>query len=417
MVLCNRCAAESFPVHVFGPLPPPPPPRVSSLHFAAHLQPVRPPIAAVAQPPPKPRFQEVQATLVSQLKTILQAGPEQQLQEKQQYTKRRKTLPPLPTSPRSLAPKSPRSLAPKSPRSVAPKSPRPVAPKTRRLIMSIPPQLQQQLRLLIRANHILHNHNLVDAFGHISVRHPLNKDQYIIAAYDPGAPALVKNVGDFISYWVSDSSPVDKDAPQGYSERFIHGELLRKFPKANCVVHSHSEDVIPFTLGHGTEEAFPVRPVFHMAGFMGVGGAKVFTMDKLYRDAARDAGTPCAHDLLIKDAHLGAALASHFTSENPVVLQHKHGFTTFGASIEEAVYRALYTQKNCILLQRAISIAGGNADEVSYLTPQEIKDCAIMNKKTLDKSFRLWLREVQVNPLYENEEGEPEKGTVEGMKM
>ncbi|CAE6996679.1 hypothetical protein CFE70_000346 [Pyrenophora teres f. teres 0-1] len=393
MVLCNRCAAESFPVHVFGPLPPPPPPRVSSLHFAAHLQPVRPPVAVVAHPPPKPRFQEVQATLVSQLKTILQAGPEQRLQEKQQYSKRRKTLPSLPTSPRS------------------------VAPKTRRLIMSIPPQLQQQLRLLIRANHILHNHDLVDAFGHISVRHPLNKDQYIIAAYDPGAPALVKNVGDFISYWVSDSSPVDKDAPQGYSERFIHGELLRKFPKANCVVHSHSEHVIPFTLGHGTEEAFPVRPVFHMAGFMGVGGAKVFTMDKLYRDAARHAGTPCAQDLLIKDAHLGAALASHFTPENPVVLQHKHGFTTFGASIEEAVYRALYTQKNCILLQRAISIAGGNAEEVSYLTPQEIKDCAVMNKKTLDKSFRLWLREVQVNPLYENEEGEPEKGAVEGMNM
>jgi len=289
--------------------------------------------------------------------------------------------------------------------------------------MSLPPPLQQQLRLLIRANHILHHHNLVDAFGHISVRHPLNKDQYIIAAYDPGAPALVKNVGDFISYWVRDSSPVDKDAPQGYSERFIHGEVLRKFPQANCVVHSHSEHVIPFTLG--SEDACPVRPVFHMAAFMGVGGARVFNMDKLYRDAAADTSSssspspspPYSQDLLIKDAHLGAALAEHFTPENPVVLQHKHGFTTFGASIEEAVYRALYTQKNCMLLQRAIAIAGGDADEVAYLTPQEIKDCAIMNKKTLDKSFRLWLREVQVNPLYENEEGEPEKGQVGGMKM
>jgi hypothetical protein len=81
------------------------------------------------------------------------------------------------------------------------------------------------------------------------------------------------------------------------------------------------------------------------------------------------------------------------------------------------VYRAIYTQKNCILLQRAIAIAGGDAEAVSYLSAQEIKDCAIMNKKTLDKSFRLWVREVQVNPLYENEEGEPEKGKVAGMKM
>ncbi|KAL6170656.1 hypothetical protein ACJQWK_03624 [Exserohilum turcicum] len=273
--------------------------------------------------------------------------------------------------------------------------------------------LQQQLRLLIRANHILHHHGLVDAFGHISVRHPLNKDQYIIAAYDPGAPALVKNVSDFNSYWVRDSSPVDKDAPQGYSERFIHGEILRKFPKANCVVHSHSEDVIPFTIGHGPKQPRPVRAVFHMAGFLGHDGASVFDMETLYGTAR----APAERDLLIKNATLGEALASHLNAESPVVLQHKHGFTTFGASIEEAVYRAIYTQKNCVLLQRAIAIAGGNAHAVQYLSPDEINDCAVMNKKTLDKSFRLWLREVQVNPLYQNEEGEPEKGKVAGMKM
>ncbi|USP81895.1 uncharacterized protein yc1106_09169 [Curvularia clavata] len=279
--------------------------------------------------------------------------------------------------------------------------------------MSLPPQLQQQLRLLIRANHILHHHGLVDAFGHISVRHPLNKDQYIIAAYDPGAPALVKNISDFNSYWVHDSTPVDKDAPQGYSERYIHGEILRKFPNANCVVHSHSEDVIPFTIGRGTRAPHPVRPVFHMAGFLGQGGASVFDMERLYGTGR----APTERDLLIKNAVLGEALASHLRVDNPVVLQHKHGFTTFGASIEEAVYRAIYTQKNCILLQRAITIAGGDVESVEYLSSEEIKDCAIMNKKTLDKSFRLWLREVQVNRLYQNEEGEPDKVKVSGMKV
>ncbi|ENI02696.1 hypothetical protein COCC4DRAFT_144410 [Bipolaris maydis ATCC 48331] len=279
--------------------------------------------------------------------------------------------------------------------------------------MSIPPALQQQLRLLIRANHILHHHGLVDAFGHISVRHPLNKDQYILAAYDPGAPALVKNVSDFNSYWVRDSSPVDKDAPQGYSERFIHGEILRKFPKANCVVHSHSEDVIPFTIAHGAAHPHPVRPVFHMAGFLGQSGASVFSMDRVYGTLRIRA----ERDLLIKNAELGEALAAQLRMESPVVLQHKHGFTTFGTTIEEAVYRAIYTQKNCVLLQRAIAIAGGDPDAVQYLSHDEIKDCAVMNTKTLDKSFRLWLREVQVNQLYQNDEGEPEKGKVAGMKM
>jgi ribulose-5-phosphate 4-epimerase/fuculose-1-phosphate aldolase len=175
------------------------------------------------------------------------------------------------------------------------------------------------------------------------------------------------------------------------------------------VVHSHSEDVIPFTLGKGLE----VRPVFHMAGFMGAAPCPVFRIDSLH-------GTPRApteSDMLIKNATLGAALASYFSDSHPVVLQHKHGFTTFGSSIEEAVYRAIYTQKNCVLLQRAIANVGGDAEMVDYLTSKEAEDCAIMNKKTLDKSFRLWVREVQVNPLYENEEGEPEKGKVAGMKM
>jgi ribulose-5-phosphate 4-epimerase/fuculose-1-phosphate aldolase len=370
MVLCNRCAAEqdqrgAEPSH----------PRALTSHPLSSIQP------QFSLEPSKPR----ELSIIEELRT------------ESLKAESLRTGPPSPTP-------SQNAIAHEK---------QPKESKSRLPTMSIPPQLQQQLRLLIRANHILHHHGLVDAFGHISMRHPLNKEQYIIAAYDPGAPALVKNMSDFISYWVKDSTPVDADAPQGYSERYIHGEILRRFPKVNCVVHSHSEDVIPFTLGHGAREPHPVRPVFHMAGFLGQGGASVFTMDSLY-------GTTRAsseHDLLIKNAALGAALASRFTPDNPVVLQHKHGFTTFGASIEEAVYRSIYTQKNCVLLQRAIAIAGGDKDAVEYLSAQEIKDCATMNRKTLDKSFRLWLREVQVNPLYETEEGEPEKGKVGGMKM
>ena len=306
------------------------------------------------------------------------------------------------TTPTSL----PQVLTPTNlPRSIAPSI---ITPPSTTKMTDLPGPLLQALRLLIRANHILHQHNLVDAFGHISVRHPLNKDQYIIAAYDPGAPALVKSARDVISYWVSDSTPVDAGAPQGYSERYIHGEIFRKDAKAMCVVHSHSEDVIPFTLGN-----VGVRPVFHMAGFMGAAATPVFKISSL----AGTSRAPSESDMLIKTATLGTALAACLSDEKPVVLQHKHGFTTFGASIEEAVFRAVYTQKNCVLLQRALSNVGGDAEMVDYLSTKEAEDCAVMNKKTLDKSFRLWVREVQVNPLYENEEGEPEKGKVAGMKM
>lgn len=268
--------------------------------------------------------------------------------------------------------------------------------------LDVPFQLLQALRLLIRANHILYHHGLVDAFGHVSVRHPLEPDQYILAAYDPGAPALVKSRNDFIVYYISDSQPVDKDAPQGYSERFIHGEVLKKFPNATCVVHSHSESVIPFTLA-GTE----VRPVFHMAGFMGPDPLPIFDITKIYANH-----TDYEQDMLVKSSELGQALAETLSDTQPVVLQHKHGFTTFGDSIEKAVSQAIYTQTNCGLLAQAISLAGGDVNKVDHLTPEQAKACAIMNEKTQDKSFRLWLREVQVSPLYQNEEGEPEQVVV-----
>lgn len=275
------------------------------------------------------------------------------------------------------------------------------------LNMSTPPELLQSLRLLIRANHILHKHDLVDAFGHISIRHPSNPNQYIIAAYDPGAPALVKSRQDFITYHITDSSPVEEDAPQGYSERFIHGEVLKKFPHANCVVHSHSEAVISFSIGGQM-----IKPVFHMAGFLGHAAVPVFNMAKTY--ACRP---DLPHDMLIKNKELGAVLAAHLSDAQPVVLQHKHGFTTFGTSIEQAVYRAIYTQANCRLLTQALAFADGHWSKVSNLSKNEARACAIMNEKCQDKSFRLWLREVQVNPLYETEEGEPEKGKVAGLNM
>ena len=276
----------------------------------------------------------------------------------------------------------------------------------------LPAPLLQALRLLIRANHILHHHNLVDAFGHISLRHPLAPDQYLIAAYDPGAPALVKSQQDFISYRVRDSTPVDPNAPQGYSERFIHGEILRRFPDINCVVHSHSEIVIPFTLA-----SVPVRPVFHMAGFLGASstGIPVFSAQDAYAElVGKVEVTP---DMLIKNQPLGKALARKLHPSTPVVLQHKHGFTAMGKSVEEAVYRALYTQTNCQLLEKALSFAGGDYTKVDYLSEEEAKSCRKMNEKCVDKSWRLWLREVQMNPLYENEEGEPEKLEVSGMKV
>jgi hypothetical protein len=60
--------------------------------------------------------------------------------------------------------------------------------------------------MLITANHILHYHGIVDAYGHISIRHPQNPAIYLMSGYM--APALVSSSDDLIEYWVKDSEPV-----------------------------------------------------------------------------------------------------------------------------------------------------------------------------------------------------------------
>ena len=69
---------------------------------------------------------------------------------------------------------------------------------------------------------------------------------------------------DLIEYHVTDSSPVDPNAGKGFLERFIHSEIYKRFPEVNCVVHGHSEAVLPFVVG-----TVEMKPTFHIAGFLG----------------------------------------------------------------------------------------------------------------------------------------------------
>jgi ribulose-5-phosphate 4-epimerase/fuculose-1-phosphate aldolase len=121
---------------------------------------------------------------------------------------------------------------------------------------------RQLQRDLITANHILHYHKAVDAYGHISIRHPEKPDIYIMSG--SVAPALVESPDDLIEYHVADSSPVNPNVKKGYLERYIHGEIFKLYPEVGCVIHSHSEAVLAFTTS-----GVPLVPVFHMAGFLG----------------------------------------------------------------------------------------------------------------------------------------------------
>lgn len=130
------------------------------------------------------------------------------------------------------------------------------------LLRASKPPSKELFSTLITANHILHNHSVVDAYGHISVRNPQNPQTFFLSR--SLAPALVSRREDLEEYRVEDASPVNEGAAKGYAERFIHSETYKKYSGVNSVVHAHNESVLPFSI-----TSVPLKPVFHMGGVMG----------------------------------------------------------------------------------------------------------------------------------------------------
>ena len=102
------------------------------------------------------------------------------------------------------------------------------------LLKASKPPTKELFSTLITANHILHYHNVVDAYGHISIRNPQDPSTFFMSR--SLAPALVSSREDLEEYRVADASPVNPDAPKGYAERFIHSEILKKYKGVNSVL-------------------------------------------------------------------------------------------------------------------------------------------------------------------------------------
>jgi len=113
--------------------------------------------------------------------------------------------------------------------------------------------------------------------------------------------------------------------------------------------------------------------------------------------------------------------------DNAVVLLQGHGFTTVAHGIEEAVYQAIYTKEaakaQTIALtihnshfghtvEGKVDIEGGGKiksakvkteGDIKFLKDNEAHDAWESLQGTIDRPWRLWCREVEVNPLYQNE--------------
>lgn len=222
---------------------------------------------------------------------------------------------------------------------------------------------------LVVANHILFDQGVVDAFGHISVRHDKDPNRFLLARNM--APGQV--TADDIVEFTLDGEAVNANGRRVYLERFIHGEIFRRRPDVMSVVHSHSHAIVPLSVVSGVR----LRAIFHMAGFVGQ-GAPVFEIRETGGDST---------DLLIRSNALGAALAEKFDG-NDIALMRGHGSTVVGGSIRQAVYRAVYAELNARYQLQAMQLG-----DVTYLTPGECAACVENVEGQVQRPWDLWVEQ------------------------
>jgi HCOMODA/2-hydroxy-3-carboxy-muconic semialdehyde decarboxylase len=219
---------------------------------------------------------------------------------------------------------------------------------------------------LALANHILDHEGVLDAFGHVSARHPVDPQRYLLSrARSPGM-VTAADVYEF----TLDSQPVREAPVRHYAERVIHGEILRARPDVHAVCHLHSEPVLPFAVS-GT----PLVPVFHMGAVIGrnVG----------FWDARDEFGDT---DMLVSTPQQAQSLA-HALGPNWTVLMRRHGAVVVGRSIREVVFRAVQLKLNAALQLRAAALG-----DISPLTDREIDlACEILLSGVgLERSWEYW---------------------------
>lgn len=217
------------------------------------------------------------------------------------------------------------------------------------------------------ANRILAREGVVDAFGHVSARHPDDPDRYLLSR--SRSPEIV-SPGDIMEYRL-DNTPIDQRDRSMYAERPIHGAIYQARPDVTAVIHNHSHAVIPFGVTRT-----PLRQIVHVAGGM---GAEVSVWD--IRDRFGDT------DMLVTTQDQGHDLAAAL-GDASAVLMRGHGCVVASSTLKRAVLCAIYLEVNARLLIDSLRLSS----EVRYMSAGEVRATSEMTAIPLvaERTWDYW---------------------------
>jgi HCOMODA/2-hydroxy-3-carboxy-muconic semialdehyde decarboxylase len=209
--------------------------------------------------------------------------------------------------------------------------------------LPVPEQADPRYEIAL-ASRILANEGVLDAFGHVSLRHPADPRKFLLSR--SRSPQLVEPA-DVLEFTL-DAEAVRPAAVNLFAERVIHGCIYQARPDVMAVCHHHAAAVMPFCIA-----GVPIVPVFHLGA---AAGETTPFWDQ--QDEFGDTNL-----LVVKPAEghsLARALGAH-----PSVLMRHHGATVAGRDLRELVSRAIFMCQNAVyqlqahLLGQVVPLSAG----------------------------------------------------------
>ncbi len=218
----------------------------------------------------------------------------------------------------------------------------------------IDPAIAIAIQDLVIANRIMAHEGVIDDFGHVAVRNPLNPDHYFISC--SRSPELVDRE-DIMEMDMNDQ-PIDQRGRSMYKERVIHSAIFKARPDVNAVVHHHAKELLPFTIT-GMHEKF--RPAMHLAAVLG--------KHIPFWDSQTDFGDT---NMLIETPEQGDSCARAL-GPNTCLMLRGHGANCVAANLQQVVFISVQMRENAALLLHALPMGA-----VTYLTDGEIEQTQAM---------------------------------------
>jgi ribulose-5-phosphate 4-epimerase/fuculose-1-phosphate aldolase len=216
----------------------------------------------------------------------------------------------------------------------------------------VPPSLNDLRYELALASRMLANEGVLDAFGHVSLRHPTDPDRYLLPR--SRSPQLVEPA-DVLEFTL-DSEPVKPATEKLFAERVIHGCIYQARPDVMAVCHHHAAAVMPFAIA-----GVPIVPVFHLGAAVGE--------DMPFWDQRDEFGDT---NLLVVKPEEGRSLARAL-GQHPAVMMTHHGATVVGGDVRELVSRAIFMCQNAQyqlqahLLGKVVPLSSGETKRAGTL--------------------------------------------------